>query len=128
MKHHLRVARPTNNPDEMIRFYKDGLGFKILSFFENHDSFDGIILGHPTMDYHIEFTSQKGITVPPAPTKENLLVFYIPDKNEWKNVIERMIGLGYNPVKSENPYWDAKGKTFEDADQYRVVLYNGIWK
>lgn len=128
MKHHLRVARPTNNPDEIIRFYKDGLGFKILSFFEDHDGFDGIILGHPHMDYHLEFTHQKGKKVPDASTKENLLVFYIPEKKELENLIGKMSQLGYHPVKSQNPYWDLNGKTFEDVDKYRVVLYHSIWK
>jgi hypothetical protein len=34
---------------------------------------------------------------------------------------------GYEPVKSYNPYWDRKGKTFEDVDGYRVVLQNSTW-
>jgi hypothetical protein len=31
------------------------------------------------------------------------------------------------PVPSANPYWDRKGRTFEDVDGYRVVLQNDVW-
>ncbi len=41
----LRVARPTDNLDRLIRFYRDGLGLQILYRFENHDGFDGVMLG-----------------------------------------------------------------------------------
>jgi len=33
----------------------------------------------------------------------------------------------YKPVKPFNPYWDKKGRTFEDPDGYRVVLQNAEW-
>jgi len=36
----LRVARPTDNLDAPIRFYRDGLGLQILYRFENHDGYD----------------------------------------------------------------------------------------
>jgi hypothetical protein len=62
-----------------------------------------------------------------APTEENLLVFYIPDEAEWQQAVNRMIQQGYQPVKSYNPYWDVRGKTFEDPDGYRVVLQSASW-
>ena len=34
---------------------------------------------------------------------------------------------GHKPVKPFNPYWDNKGRTFEDPDGYRVVLQNAGW-
>jgi len=128
MRAHIRIARSTNNIEEILKFYKDGLGFSVLSFFEDHDGFDGIMLGHPQTDYHLEFTKKKDPVAPKAPTKDNLLVFYIPTKSIWQKIVDRMINLGFNPVKSFNPYWDKRGKTFEDVDAYRVVLYNGAWK
>ena len=30
-------------------------------------------------------------------------------------------------VPSHNPYWDVRGKTFEDLDGYRVVLEQAEW-
>ncbi len=43
----VRVARPTDQLDEVVRFYTDGLGFQILYRFENHEGFDGVIVGIP---------------------------------------------------------------------------------
>jgi len=108
--------------------YKKGLGFSILGQFEDHDGFDGIILGHPERNYHIEFTHHRGTNVGKAPTKDNLLVFYIPDSNEWKKSCDQMKKAGFREVKSYNPYWDLNGKTFEDLDGYRVVIQNQKWE
>ena len=123
----LRIARPTNNLSEITDMYKNGLGFKILSHFENHETFDGVILGHEHHPYHLEFTHHNKSVAGEAPTKDNLLVFYIPDKHEWKNACNQMVASGFTEVHSFNPYWDKNGKTFEDIDGYRVVLQNDSW-
>ena len=126
-KAHLRVARPTNNLSEIIRFYRDGLGFEVIDSFEDHQGFDGVMLGHADLPYHLEFTHQRAHSAPKASSKENLLVFYLPEEEEWRRAVDRMLRLGYEPVKSYNPYWDVRGKTFEDADGYRVVLHAAAW-
>ncbi len=126
-KAHLRIARPTDNIQELLRFYQDGLGFEIIDSFEDHQGFDGIMLGHPSMSYHLEFTHHRGHHTGKAPTEENLLVFYLPDEAEWQQAVGRMIQQGSQPVTSYNPYWDVRGKTFEDPDGYRVVLQNAAW-
>ena len=126
-KAHLRIARATNDMREVIRFYHDGLGLDVLGSFEDHEGFDGVMLGRRGLSYHLEFTQRRGHTAGRAPTEENLLVFYLPDRDEWTQVVERMRGHGYEPVKSYNPYWDARGVTFEDADGYRVVLQQAAW-
>ncbi len=38
--------------------------------------------------------------------------------------VEHLRALGREPVEPENPYWAAKGFTFEDPDGWRVVLMN----
>ena len=123
----LRVARPTDHFEEVIRFYIGGLGLDKLGSFEDHDGFDGVIVGMPGVSYHLEFTRQRGHDVGSAPTNENLLVFYLPDEREWQNAVDRMVTAGYHPVPSFNPYWERNGHTFEDPDGYRVVLHNGTW-
>lgn len=125
---HLRVARPTDGLAAVLRFYQDGLGFEIVGSFEDHDGFDGVMLGHPGLAYHLEFTHRRGHTVGRAPTTENLLVFYLPNRAEWQAVIDRLTGQGYQPVPSANPYWDRDGVTFEDPDGYRIVLQNAVWR
>lgn len=127
-KAHLRVARPTDDPDAVVRFYRDGLGFEVVGGFEDHAGFDGVMLGLPGLGYHLEFTRERGHSAGRAPTEENLLVFYLPDAEEWRRSVERMEAHGYAPVKSHNPYWDVRGKTFEDPDGYRVVLQQATWR
>lgn len=122
----LRIARPTNHLSEIRRFYRDGLGFDVLGSFENHDGFDGVILGHQGWGYHLEFTHKRSHAAGPAPTLDNLLVFYLPTEL-WQQAVERMLSHGFSPVPSFNPYWDRQGKTFEDVDGYRVVLQQGGW-
>ena len=128
MKTHMRVARATDHIKEIVAFYRDGLGFEVIGSFTEHDGFDGVMLGHPGAQYHLEFTCQQGVTAGHAPTKENLLVFYLPDAGEWQTAVQRMRDKGYNSVPSHNPYWDHRGLTFEDADGYRVVLQNASWE
>lgn len=123
----VRVARPTDQLDQVVRFYTDGLGLQILYRFENHEGFDGVMVGIPGEPYHFEFTHHRGHLVGRAPTQDNLIVFYLPDQQEWQRAVDQMKAIGYESVKSYNPYWDASGVTFEDPDGYRVVLQNAAW-
>jgi catechol 2,3-dioxygenase-like lactoylglutathione lyase family enzyme len=123
----LRVARPTEDLEAVTRFYRDGLGLEVIDAFADHAGFDGVMLGHRGGVYHLEFTYQHGHSVEQAPKPDNLLVFYLPDRIEWEQAVQRMIDRGYSPTPSYNPYWDIYGKTFEDPDGYRVVLQNAGW-
>lgn len=78
----------------------------------------------PHTDYHLEFTSHQDGSPCPAPTKDNLLVFYIENKDEIMHVVNRLAQMGYNEVEPENPYWKDKGVTIEDPDGWRVVFMN----
>jgi catechol 2,3-dioxygenase-like lactoylglutathione lyase family enzyme len=127
-KAHLRVARPTDDLAAVVRFYRDGLGFEVLTSFENHDGLDGVMLGGKGAAYHLEFTHKAGHRAGRAPSEDNLLVFYLSDVEEWNAAVARMESAGYQAVTAFNPFWDRLGKTFEDPDGYRVVLQNGTWK
>ncbi|AMV28018.1 Glyoxalase-like domain protein [Gemmata sp. SH-PL17] len=124
---HLRIARPTDQLEAVVQFYRDGLGFEVIGEFRDHDGFDGIMLGHRGAAYHLEFTHKRGHSVGKAPTDDNLLVFYLPDRDEWLRAIARLQVAGHEPVESFNPYWDKSGKTFADPDGYRVVLQHADW-
>ena len=121
---HLRIARPTDDLGPVTAFYREGLGFDVIGSFEDHEGFDGVMLGHRGAGYHIELTRQRGHTVGRAPNKEHLLVFYMKTTESWQAAIDHMKSLGYQPVESNNPYWEKRGKTFEDPDGYRVVFQN----
>jgi catechol 2,3-dioxygenase-like lactoylglutathione lyase family enzyme len=123
----LRVARPTDRLRDVVWFYGEGLGLDELGSFEDHDGFDGVMVGVAGAPYHLEFTHQRGHVVGCAPTKENLLVFYLPDDGQWRAAVDRLVAAGYAPVPSLNPYWDRSGCTFEDPDGYRVVVQNAAW-
>ena len=123
----LRVARPTDRLRDVVRFYVVGLGLDELGSFDDHDGFDGVMVGVAGAPYHLELTHQRGHVVGSAPTQDNLLVFYLPDTGHWQAAVDRMVAAGYLPVPSLNPYWDRKGRTFEDPDGYRVVLQNAAW-
>ena len=127
-KAHLRIARPSDDLDAVVRFYRDGLGFEVLSEFSDHDGFDGVMLGHRGAGYHLEFTRKAGHRAGRAPTEDNLLVFYLPDAEEWKRAVARLENAGYSAVAAFNPYWERQGKTFEDPDGYRIVLQNASWR
>ena len=123
----LRVARPTDHLDEVIRFYTQGLGLQVLGSFEDHEGFDGVMVGVAGAPYHLEFTRKRGHAAGRAATEDNLLVFYLPDADAWQAAVGRMQEAGYGAVRSFNPYWDRVGRTFEDPDGYRIVLQNAAW-
>jgi len=123
----LRVARPTDDIEALLPFYCEGLGFQVLASFEDHHGFDGVMLGQPGAPYHLELTHHRGHQVGRAPTRDNLLVLYLPDRGEWTRAVARMQHAGFAPVPSYNPYWDVAGRTFEDPDGYRVVLQCAAW-
>ena len=123
----LRVARPSDDLEALLRFYGQGLGLAVLYRFEDHDGFDGVMLGRPGAPYHFEFTRKRGHAVGRAPTPDNLLVFYLPDADDWKEAVQRLRDAGFDPVAAFNPYWDRDGLTFEDPDGYRIVLQKAAW-
>lgn len=122
-----RVARPTNQLDEITRFYSEALGFEIIGQFKGHDGFDGVMIGLPGKTYHLEFTQHISNTALPHPTEENLLVFYFDNPEEYTKANERLLNHGYHPVQPANPYWLNKSETYEDPDKWRIVLFNGAY-
>lgn len=117
-----RIARPTDKFEEVIAFYEEGLGLKRIGEFNDHDGYDGVMFGLPDEEYHLEFTRHIDGSPCPAPTKDNLLIFYIKEYNEIEKVSKRLHAMGYDEVEPENPYWKEKGITIEDPDGWRIVL------
>ncbi|WP_415814499.1 VOC family protein [Mesobacillus thioparans] len=119
-----RIARPTDQLDKVVEFYRDGLGLEVVGGFKNHDGYDGVMLGLPDFSYHLEFTQHTNGSPCPAPTEDNLLVFYIPDKVARDEIAQRLHDMGYPEVEPENPYWKNAGVTIADPDGWRIVLQN----
>jgi catechol 2,3-dioxygenase-like lactoylglutathione lyase family enzyme len=127
VKHHLRIARPVSDIARARDMYIRGLGLRVVGSFENHEGFDGVMLGTPDADYHFEFTHSREHPVLPGPTIEDLAVFYLPSETEWSAACASMEAAGFKRVTSYNPYWEKNGRTFEDPDGYRVVLQHAGW-
>ncbi|KAG0740654.1 hypothetical protein G6F57_011377 [Rhizopus arrhizus] len=119
-----RIARPTDKFEKIKEFYGEGLGLELIGSFEGHEGYDGVMYGLPDKKYHLEFTTHVDGSPCPAPTKDNLLVFYIPDQEKISVIMNRLNRLGYLETEPENPYWKAKGITIEDPDKWRIVLMN----
>ncbi|MGF6767791.1 catechol 2,3-dioxygenase-like lactoylglutathione lyase family enzyme [Paraburkholderia sp. GAS199] len=127
MQAKLRVARPVSDIQRSEKMYCAALDLTVLARFENHQGFDGVMLGRSGMDYHFEFTRSREHPVVPSPTLEDLLVFYVPERNEWESACSRLANNGFVRIASFNPYWDLAGRTFADHDGYRVVIQNAEW-
>jgi len=120
-----RVARPTDRLAELEGFYVDGLGLERRGSFADHDGYSGLILGGGIAQVEIEFTTHVAGSACPAPSNDNLLVFYLPDADAVDAVRQRMGAIGVLPVAPENPYWEGISLSFEDADGWRVTVVDG---
>ena len=109
MQTQLRIARPVSALDRSVAMYRKGLGLSEMGRFENHDGFDGVMLGRPDLHYHFEFTYCRAHPVAPTPTAEDLLVFYLPDSVQWQRACALMLQAGFVEVSSFNPYWEHRG-------------------
>jgi GNAT superfamily N-acetyltransferase/catechol 2,3-dioxygenase-like lactoylglutathione lyase family enzyme len=119
----VRVARQTGRLDEIVTFYRDGLGLPQIDHFEGHTGYDGVMLQLPSTGAHLEFTATPHST-PPMPHAEDLLVLYVGDQRTVDSLLAR---LAVRPIPSENPYWDEVGVTICDPDGFRVVLVGRTW-
>lgn len=69
----VRLARPTDKLEEVLRFYTEGLGLKIVGSFKEHNGYSGYMLGLPGTNYHLEFTQHAAGSPCSAPSRDNLL-------------------------------------------------------
>src|SRR5215211_9513299 len=86
----VRIARPTDRLAEVVCFYRDALGLEQISSFEGHAGYEGVMLALPGRCDHLEFTHHKSGRPCPAPTKDNLLVFYAEDDAAIRGMAVRL--------------------------------------
>jgi hypothetical protein len=87
----LRVARHTERLDEVVGFYRDGVGLTETGGFRDHDGYDGMFLAMPGTGAHLELTAGGGHGAP-APHPESLLVLYVGDDDAVRAVAARLAG------------------------------------
>jgi len=118
----MRSARPSDRLGELRRFYIDALGCTLLGEFAGHDGFDGLIVGHPSGRWQLEFVHEHARAAPPVPSHEHLLVFYLDDRAALAARVAAMDSAGCRRATPNNPYWSRHGVTYVDPDGYHVVL------
>ena len=109
--------------------YRAALDLRELGRFEDHEGFDGVMLApaEAGAGYHFEFTFCRSHPVAPAPTPEDLWVFYVEPAEAWARRCRAMLDAGFREVEAFNPYWSRLGRSFEDPDGYRVVIQHAAW-
>ena len=122
----MRVARPMAHLSRSRDFYSRVVGLSVLWSFEDHDGFDGVILGVPDEHAQLELISPPELLAP-TPTVEDLLVLYFADGHDVVELADRLVDGGHQEVQSDdptlNPYWGRiGGRVFLDPDGYRLVL------
>jgi catechol 2,3-dioxygenase-like lactoylglutathione lyase family enzyme len=119
----VRFARPTRSLAAMAHFYGELLGLPLLTHFEDHAGYSGLVFGLPTELVQLEFTERSDGLVP-APTNEDLLVLYLSDATAVGEQVARLARHGFATVAPENPYWNTvvRGFTVADPEGFRLVL------
>lgn len=120
---HLRIARHTNNLEIVKNFYINILNFELLGSFENHSNYDGVFLGLPNADWHLEFTSSDEKANHQF-NKDDLLVLYPEKQDIYEKLIQNVVNNEISFIIPKNPYWIENGKMFLDPDGYSIVISN----
>ena len=118
-----RNARHTNNLKPIIEFYTHIIGLEVLFSFNNHNGYDGVFIGKPEHDWHLEFTvSEK--KAKHIFDEEDIMVFYPTEKKDYEQILEK-INTGNIPIlKAKNPFWDDNGIMIQDPDGFRIIISN----
>ena len=118
-----RFARHTNNLEQLKTFYTEILGLEVLGSFENHNNYDGVFIGKPNENWHLEFTQTTEI-VNHTFDEDDILVFYPNTNQEYELILEKIIKENIQFIAPKNPYWKENGKMILDPDGYRIIVSN----
>ena len=117
----LRYARHTDKLAAITEFYTQIIGLEILGKFESHDNYNGVFLGLPNLDWHLEFTESDDAPFH-KPDDDDLLVFYLEAQEEMNTIVERAGKFNLSAFKSKNPYWQNRGVELKDPDGFGLIL------
>lgn len=118
-----RFARHTNQLKALSEFYCRILNFEILGHFKNHKGYDGVFLGKPGMDWHVEFTQNKD-QAQHTFDEDDLLVFYPENRKAYDSILNQIETNNIKILKPKNPYWELYGTLIQDPDGYNIIISN----
>lgn len=116
-----RYARHTNHLEPIIQFYTSILEFEILGRFKNHEGYDGVFLGLPKENWHLEFTVSWQQPLH-QPDEDDLLVFYPESEAAFNRILKNMQDMIIKASTPQNPYWKKNGVMMLDPDGFGVVI------
>lgn len=114
-------ARHTNQLESLVDFYTKIIGLEVLGRFENHSGYDGVFLGYPSAEWHLEFT-QSTEQVKHAFDEDDCLVFYPTNHATYLKILSNIEFKGIPQEKAKNPYWNKNGVSIKDPDGYSVIV------
>jgi catechol 2,3-dioxygenase-like lactoylglutathione lyase family enzyme len=121
----IRIARPTRDLDKAVAFYRL-LELPVLASFEDHDGYNGVVLGLPDTSKQLELVQYEGEI--PAPTGEDQLVLYLGSAERVSREAARIHAAGFEPEAAANPYWARNAAVcFVDPDGYWLILSPDAW-
>lgn len=82
----IRIARHTSCLISVSEFYTMVLGFEMLGSFKDHKGYDGIFLGLPGKDWHLEYTCN-GRKPNHVSDADDLLVLYPDDDIAYNRIM-----------------------------------------
>ena len=119
----MRVARPTTDIERAITFWTQVVGLEILSRFEDHAGYDGVILGNSGEQWEIEVTHHSSGMPLPSPSEEDIIVLYL-NEGVADAITDRLRHAGHPPKEHPNPYWQAmEASAHTDPDGYTVIIF-----
>lgn len=117
----LRYARHTTNLQKIEQFYTEIVGLEKLGEFQNHNTYDGIFLGLPALNWHLEFTTSNRKPVHKF-DEDDILVFYVNSEIEIFKIRNKIEKQGIKLEIPKNPYWSKNGLMISDPDGNKIIF------
>ena len=118
----VRIARPTDQLEEVARFYPKGSGYPSWTASPVTPATGACCSGCPACSTTWSSPSMITAALPRCPAATTCSCSISTIRPRW-NRLPPGWPAGHLPVAAENPYWTEHGAvTVEDPDHWRVVL------